>query len=173
MELTSFFNLLKVVTPVSLLGMTLFSAALLFLNQKVLSFLSLLDFRQRNAGNIALIFIFSLSLLCSYVIFFLINIVRRKVNNIYIKNTERKRIELLQKSLHQLTPDEKTYLQPFILQGKNTLYFSIQDGIAGGLVAKKIIYMSSQVGNMFSGFAYNLQPWAREYLCEHIDLLSE
>ena len=71
-----------------------------------------------------------------------------------------------------MTPDEKAYLVPFVLQQENTQYFLIEDGIAGGLIAKGVLYRSSNVGSLVSGWAHNIQPWAREYLTEHAELLE-
>jgi hypothetical protein len=76
---------------------------------------------------------------------------------------EKKKLKAQQQILHKLTSHEKGYLIQF-LEGQNTLYKGIDDGVMGGLIAKGIAYRSSQVGNYIDGFAHNLQPWAREYL---------
>lgn len=75
-------------------------------------------------------------------------------------------------SLHELTPDEKSYLAAYVLDDVNTQYMQIDDGIAGGLNAKGIIYRASNVGDMLRGWAYNIQPWAKDYLREHPHLLD-
>jgi hypothetical protein len=74
-------------------------------------------------------------------------------------------------TLSSLTPAEKRALQPYILKNQNSYAFDIADGVSGGLVAKQIIYRSSNVG-FFRSFAHNLQPWAREYLTQHPELLE-
>jgi hypothetical protein len=71
-----------------------------------------------------------------------------------------------------LTNDEKMFLRPFIIDGANTRNADVTSGIAGGLVAKHIIYRSSNVGHVFGGFAYNLQPLARKLLGKNPDLLD-
>ncbi|MBI3319988.1 MAG: superinfection exclusion B family protein [Candidatus Omnitrophica bacterium] len=59
------------------------------------------------------------------------------------------------------------------VEGKTrTQYFQIEDGVIQGLVAVDVLYRSAQVGHLLSGFAYNIQPWAWEYLNRHPDLLS-
>ena len=73
--------------------------------------------------------------------------------------------------LRSLTPEEKQALQPYILEKKNSALFHVADGIAGGLVAKKILFMASNVGP-WSYFSHNLQPWAREQLTKHSELLE-
>jgi hypothetical protein len=46
------------------------------------------------------------------------------------------------------------------------------DGVSSGLVAKGLIYQSSSVGNLVSGFAHNIQPWVRHYLLKNPRLLE-
>jgi hypothetical protein len=65
--------------------------------------------------------------------------------------------------LKNLTPDEKARLIPYIRDRKSSVTYELQDGVAGGLVGKKILYRASNMGSMY-GFAFNLQPWARDAL---------
>jgi len=74
--------------------------------------------------------------------------------------------------LSNLTPEEKGYLAPFIIEERNTIHAPIEDGIAGGLVAKRILYRASQVFDMVEGVPYNLNPSAREFLTENPHLLE-
>jgi len=76
-----------------------------------------------------------------------------------------------EKLLHELTPIEKEYLAPYIHEDLNTRDFSWEDGVAGGLTAKEIIYRASCVTE-YGDFPYNLQPWAKRYLTTHPELLS-
>lgn len=75
-------------------------------------------------------------------------------------------------SLLALTPDEKAYLAPFVLEHQNTQYHTLQDGVAAGLVAKNILYLPSTMGRKLTGFAHNIQPWAKEYLVKNRQLLE-
>lgn len=77
-----------------------------------------------------------------------------------------------QKSLHKLTPEEKGYLIPYIKEQKASIYVGIDDGIMSGLRARDITYNPTNAGDLLNGIAFNLQPWAREYLNNHQDLLS-
>ena len=56
-----------------------------------------------------------------------------------------------QKLLHNLTPDEKSYLAPYIFEQETTQNFGIDDGVKGNLESKSIIYQASTIGNMMSG----------------------
>ncbi len=50
--------------------------------------------------------------------------------------------------------------------------FGLVDGLAGGLEAKGILFRSSNFGDPLYGFSHNLQPWARDYLKKHPELLK-
>ncbi|EDZ02730.1 conserved hypothetical protein [Salmonella enterica subsp. enterica serovar Virchow str. SL491] len=74
--------------------------------------------------------------------------------------------------LEKLTPEEKGYLWSYIIEGNNSIMCGPDDGIMGGLEAKCIAYRAASVGDMLNGFAYNLQPWAREHLEKNPHLLN-
>ncbi len=74
--------------------------------------------------------------------------------------------------MRELLPDEKAYLMRYISEQQNTQYFRLDDGIAQGLVVKHVIYQAAAVGDLYDGFAYNLQPWARRYLAKHPEALD-
>lgn len=97
------------------------------------------------------------------------------VNRIKEKRAKRREQEEWEKNVSEtlisLTPAEKRALQPYILKNQNSYAFDIADGVSGGLVAKNILYRSSNVG-YFRSFAHNLQPWAREHLTKHPELLE-
>ncbi len=73
--------------------------------------------------------------------------------------------------LHRLSEPEKQVLRGYVYKGTPTQYFSIADGVVGGLEDAGIIYKSSNVGNV-KNWAYNIQPWAWEYLNSHPQLLK-
>ena len=85
---------------------------------------------------------------------------------------QRKALKKKQKSLHKLTPEEKGYLVPYIEGQQNSVYVGMDDGIMSGLRAKGITYLAANVGSLIDGFAFNLQPWAREYLENNPHLLD-
>ena len=172
METITLFGLLKIVTPVILLGLSLFSGLFIFIDDNIIIKLSLLEYKNSNIVSLSILFIFSISMLFAHIIFFLIKQIKYLIKNRNKEKINEKRLEALRKSLLQLTKAEKEYLRPYIIEGKNTINFSIDDGISGGLSEKKILYISSQVGSLVKGISYNMQPWAREYLSEHIELLK-
>lgn len=77
----------------------------------------------------------------------------------------------LQKRLHSLTDNEKHILLYYINQKTRTQYLSLDNGVANGLVVEEIIYRPLEVGRL-DEWAYNIQPWAWDYLNTHLDLLT-
>jgi hypothetical protein len=73
--------------------------------------------------------------------------------------------------MEELTEEEKAFLRPYILSDQNSRLAPIGNGVAEGLAAKKIIYRSANIGNLFSGFPYNLQPYMRRLLKKRPELL--
>jgi hypothetical protein len=74
-------------------------------------------------------------------------------------------------ALSNLTPEEKGYLLPFIEQEQTAIYVGIDDGIISSLQLKKIVILGSKAGSLLDGFAFILQPWAREHLNKHPECL--
>jgi hypothetical protein len=78
-----------------------------------------------------------------------------------------------QRRLHQLTPSEKRALAGYIADDTRTQYFQLEDGVIQGLAAECVIARAASVGSIISGFAYNIQPWAWDYLKLHPQLLGD
>ena len=77
-----------------------------------------------------------------------------------------------EKRLHSLTDEEIKILSGYITEKTRTCYLDINDGVVSGLVIAKIIYRSSNISSFFTTFAYNIQPWAWEYLNKNRHLLN-
>ncbi|MEL7113733.1 MAG: super-infection exclusion protein B [Pseudomonadota bacterium] len=75
-------------------------------------------------------------------------------------------------ALKSLTPDEKGYLAPFIFDDQTIVNVGFEDGIMQTLIAKDIAYRASTLGSKLEGFEHGLQPWARELLQIHPELLD-
>ncbi len=87
-------------------------------------------------------------------------------------HSQRKTIKRKQQSLHKLTPEEKGYLVLYIEGQQNSVYVGMEDGVMSGLRVKGITYLAANIGDVLNGFAFNLQPWAREYLEDNPNLLD-
>lgn len=86
-------------------------------------------------------------------------------------------IDIYKDSLQRLSAEEKAYLRGYILDNTKTQYFEVTDGVVQGLVAAKILYRSASITGRYSKsyipmIAYNIQPWAWEYLNKHPELLD-
>jgi len=77
------------------------------------------------------------------------------------------------KWLRTLTKDEKAILCRYVTQGTQSQMLDPESGITNGLVAKGIIYRAANIGRLGYGFAYNIQPWAWDYLNDHPELLGQ
>ncbi|MDB9952014.1 superinfection exclusion B family protein [Porticoccaceae bacterium] len=96
-----------------------------------------------------------------------------RVFNFFIQVYRQKQaLKRLQEALHSLTPEEKGYLIPYIEGKQNTVNVGMDDGVMAGLRSKGIIYLAANMGDLLNGFAFNLQPWARDYLEKNPHLLD-
>ena len=84
---------------------------------------------------------------------------------------QRRKTKDMQQTLHRLSEPEKEVLCGYIQGQTTTQYLDMSDGVVGGLEAQRIIYKSSNIGDPES-WAYNIQPWAWNYLNDHPKLLA-
>ena len=161
----SLFAALKHISPTILAAIAIASGVILFSGESVADVLGAEELRQQYRLHIGIAFLGASSFLCA--------MGTARVATAARKRWRRGRIlAARQESLHALTPDEKAYLAPYVFGNVNTQYFQLEDGVVGGLVGKAILYQASRVGRMLTGFAYNIQPWAREYLTKKPHLLE-
>lgn len=140
------------------------TAILIFSDEITLRKLGLDDFVSSNRTYFGVAFVISLCLASTSFVFAISTIVRSWFNEtIWIRQHK--------KRLHRLSPDEKEILMHYIGNQVRSQILPMQDGTVNGLVAEKIIFRSSNLGSI-NGFAYNIQPWAWDYLNEHPDLLG-
>lgn len=92
------------------------------------------------------------------------NVVRTQVRNRWLAFRGRK-------YLHKLSPGEKEVLRGYIHQDTKTQVFWPGDGNVQELKAQGIVRRAGNVG-FTSGFSYNIQPWAWDYLQRHPELLD-
>lgn len=74
---------------------------------------------------------------------------------------KRRNLKMKQKLLHQLTPEEKGYLIPYIRDKKTTLRIETDDEIIKVLRMNEIV---CYVDYYNPAHSYSLSPWARKYL---------
>lgn len=160
-KLTGFVDYFRKIPATFLVAIVSVLAIILFLPGEISKSLAIYDFREKYKVFLGPLFILT--------IFFCF----ARVFNFFMSgHSERKRLKNRQKMLHQITPEEKGYLVPYIIHQKNTLYVGIDDGVMSGLETKQITYCASSTGSLLKGSAYNLQPWARDYLNDNPQLLD-
>lgn len=170
--ITGLVSALRQTSPVIFLGLCIASGIIIFIGDQYASMLGLSTFREHYREYIGATFVISLSIVIAQVIWGSGKHITSIFKDYWESKRTKKLIAMRKKQLHKLTPDEKAYLEPYIFNEENTQYFLIEDGIAGGLIGKGIIYRSSNIGSMLDGWAHNIHPWAREYLNEHPELLE-
>lgn len=73
--------------------------------------------------------------------------------------------------LNDLSPDEKARLLHFIANETRTTTLDYTNGVTQRLAHAGIIYRASNLSQGGTRFAYNIQPWAWNYLRDHPELL--
>jgi hypothetical protein len=140
------------------------SSLMLFVPDTIAQQIGVVEFRQLYRGYLGGAFVASISLLAAYGLSATSDVINNRLD-------DRRLRRLTLKTLSMLTSDEKRFLRGFIVEGENTVYAAISDGVSGGLVAKRLVYRSS---NIIQGFnaPFNLQPIARKLLTENPRLLD-
>jgi hypothetical protein len=140
------------------------SAVLLFLPDSIAQQIGVTEFRQLHRGYLGGAFVASISLLAAYGLSATSHVIGNRLD-------DRRLRRLTLETLGMLTSDEKLFLRAFIIEGQNTVHAPISDGVSGGLVAKRIVYRSSNIIERFAA-PFNLQPIARTLLTENPRLLD-
>jgi hypothetical protein len=171
-SLASALSSAKQATPALLLGIALASGALLFLPSNVIETLGLTGMVKEHRPYLGAALVLAIALLAAQSVVAAGGLAqallaKRKAKRAAVV-AEQRRLE----SLAALTPEERAYLLPYVVEEKNTLYFGLDDGVAGGLQAKGIIYRAANVSTTRAAFAFNIQPWAREHLMQNLQLLE-
>lgn len=140
------------------------STLLLFLPDSAAHQIGIDEFRQLYRGYLGAAFVASVSLLAASGLSATSHVIGNRLD-------DRRLRRLTLDTLGMLTSDEKQFLRGFIVEGQNTVHAPLSDGVSGGLVAKQVVYRSS---NIFHGFTapFNLQPIARALLTENPRLLN-
>jgi hypothetical protein len=148
-----------------LFAIALFTGIVLFGPSWLLDTLGMTDWVARYRAYFGLLFLLSAVLLLSRWGMAVYDWVQRR-------RQESQRLEQKQQWLHGLSEPEKQVLRQFLDNETTTRQLSMSDGVVGGLAAKGILFRSSPLGSAQFTFAYNIQPWAWEYLNSHPNLLE-
>jgi hypothetical protein len=122
--------------PVPLLAIGIASTVMLFAPLKFVSKLGVETFREEYRSVIGGVFIVSWCYLLAHLIWWLLRKIAAKIKF-------RRTRKIREGYLHDLTPEEKDHLTPYILGDKTTQLFHYDDGVAIGLIHKEIVYQAS------------------------------
>ncbi|WP_281212778.1 super-infection exclusion protein B [Shewanella insulae] len=163
---------IKQTSPVIFTGLAIASGIVLFGSGELIATIGLNEFRDANKPYIGGCFVLSLSIVFAQTITGAFGVAKALIAKWQKSRSSKKAMESRKADLVNLTPDEKAYLAPYVLGQETTQYFLMEDGIKGSLEAKGILYRASNMGDMVTGWAYNIQPWAREHLQNNPNLLE-
>lgn len=160
-KITNLADYFRKVPAAFLVAIVTVLGVILFLPMDLAKKLAINDFREEFRVYIGPAFLLTTSFCVARIYMFFIN-----------GYNQRKNIKARKEQLTKLTPEEKGYLVPFIRGQSNSVHVGMDDGVMAGLKAKGITYCPTNMGDVLTGFAFNLQPWAREYLEENPHLLN-
>ena len=160
-KLTGFTDYFRKIPAAFLVAIVTVLGLILFLPEEYAKVVAVDGFRNEYRVFLGPAFLLTLSFCVARVFVFLMQGV-----------AEKKALKRRRESLHNLTPEEKGYLIPYIEGQQNSIYVGMDDGVMSGLRAKGITYLAANMGDLLNGFAFNLQSWAREYLESNPNLLD-
>jgi hypothetical protein len=152
--------------PEYLLPVVVATSVLLFSPRSLLSSIGLESFVREYRSWLGLVWLLSFALLSSHALTPFAKFIKRWVwEKIWIWHGR--------KRLQELTPSEKEILKGFLIGNTRSQYLDFQNGDVKLLERERIIFMASNTGNLTGGIAYNIQPWAWDYLRQNPQLLKE
>jgi len=152
-------------SPKVLFGIALFCTIALTIPDQVLIKIGFSILSDSITQKLWIALLLSTCFLISNIIFATLPSIKNRINEYLMINKRNK-------TLQNLTPDEKEILEKYILQNKVSVEFERINGVVQALVNKKIIDRSPVIVNGYMRIPYIIQPWAQEYLKKNQKLLS-
>lgn len=155
-------------SPYLFLGIAIASGISLFAPIIILESLGIIDLLANHRSIIGLTFLISISILLSTIIANGVKLIKPFLIQSW-------NVSQYKKQLFALSLPEKKILAQYIQGNTTTLPQSMQDGVVGGLVAKKILYWSSNISHRSYGdilFDCNIQPWTWKKLNQSPQLID-
>lgn len=151
-------------SPKYLFPVVLVSGFLLFARPSMLEVFGLAELSAKYKPYIGGVFLLAAALVLSH---WAISLYKRGEK----RRLWSRRIKSSKRRLRNLTAEEREVLRGYIGGNTRTRYFQLESGVVSGLQLEHIVFRSSNVGNLDEGWAYNIQPWAWDYLNENLELL--
>lgn len=172
MDLGTLLGIVKALTPRVLLGIAIGCGALLFSPIDFLARVGLDSFQKQNQSMLGGALFLSLALLLAHMLASGWSYLVMLGQWILKQRKKKQRMQAREQMLHELTPDEKRFLIPFIEEDQTVIKAQIGDGVAAGLANRNVVYRPSRIGNILTGWDHSIQPWAKAYLKAHPELLE-
>ncbi|MBO5041211.1 MAG: superinfection exclusion B family protein [Clostridia bacterium] len=153
------FDSLKKLTP-ALIALLIATSFLLFAPEEFMRKINLDNLGGTFKTVCGFTFVISLSLIVSILTFSIVGLIKRIF---FVKS--------LEKELQRLTDPEKIIVKLMYHMPAHAISLSVQEGITGALLQKKIIAYASSVGDGIGVFTFQfvLQAWVVKYLDSHDD----
>lgn len=148
------------------------AAAVLWLPAEMAQALGFIALRETHRSEFGLLFIAGLLALVGVQLFDKGSLTQRGLAGLWERHSARDNHRKNLKLLENLTPDEKAYLRPYIKDGQAMQRFNLEDGIAGALHARGIIFCGARIYDQLTGAEFSLAQWAREHLDKNPQLLK-
>lgn len=152
-------------SPRYLLVISIISGVLLFAPNYFIIQIGLNSFVSNSRMWIGLAFLISTGFWIVDMILTLYKYIKRK--SIY--NDKRKEAV---RRLQNLTPEEKSILINYYVSKSRTQVLDYTNGVVRELEYYDIIYRASNLSKIGTRFAYNIQPWAWDYIHKNQEVLS-
>jgi hypothetical protein len=163
MDFSKFLDWIKL-SPKYLSPIVIVSGFLLFAKSSWLEIFGLVELVVKYRPYIGGIFLLATALLLSHWLISLYEwFAKRRLWS--------KRLKGAKQHLHNLTHEEREILRAYIGGNTRTQKLPIESGVVSGLEWQYIIIKASNIGDFLDGWAYNIQPWAWDYLHKHPDLI--
>jgi hypothetical protein len=134
--------------------------------------LGLLSAREANRSEFGLSLLVGLGILGAVQLFDKQSLTQKALQRRRDDRAREATVHNQREQLHGLNPDEKAYLVPYIRKKKAMQRFNMEDGIAGNLRVRGIIFCGAHQFDQLTGAEFALSPWARDYLTKHPELLN-
>lgn len=153
-----FFEVLK--TPINVvIGLCTAATFVLFAPDALITEIGLTEFKTQYKDYFGISFVLLIAIATAR----LVALIGRKIS-------ESKRLREGHKRLRELTAEEILVLAPYISGKTRTRNLPLHSGVVQGLVDEGIIYRSTEYSyGIGMAFAYNIQPWAWDYLNANAD----
>jgi len=143
--------------PKYLAALGLVAAALIFLPVRWLTVLGLQSFSTEYRAWIGLALVVCVAICAVSVVVWVGDWIQGLIRRRGIQ-------KFMAGKLNRLNEDEKQILRFYFANGTRSNSLRVDDGVVQELVACRIIYRSSQMGNLLSGFSHNISDFAWDYI---------